>query len=185
MSRLGALILSGGASSRMGLDKGQLDWSGQRAVDRVAELARAAGAGLVMTVGPTDYGLAFVVDDPPMAGPVGGVLAGAGALRRASFDRALVLAVDAPTLLLDDLAPLLRAEPPGAAFEGFPLPLIVDLAALPAEAEAGWSLRRLVERAGLARPTCPAASQARLRGANTLEERDALLAALNPSAPEA
>lgn len=135
-------------------------------------------------MGATDYGLPFVVDDPPLAGPVGGVLFGAAALRQASFDRALVLAVDAPTLRLEDLQPLLRAPGPGAAFDGFPLPLIVDLDALPADAMAGWPLRRLVERAGLARLICPAASQVRLRGANTPAERDALLAELSLAADQ-
>jgi molybdopterin-guanine dinucleotide biosynthesis protein A len=51
------------------------------------------------------------------------------------------------------------------------------LAALPADARACWPLRRLVERAGLASISPLAGSQARLRGANTLEERDALLCA--------
>ena len=177
-SSLGALILSGGASSRMGLDKGAQDWNGRRAVDRVADLARAAGAMAVLTVGPTDYGLPFVVDDPPLGGPVGGVLAGAETLRRLGVSRALVLAVDAPTLRLGDLALLLEAPPPGAGFEGYPLPMAVDLDALPADARADWPIRRLVEAAGLAAPPCPPSVRDRLRGANTPAERDALLAAL-------
>jgi molybdopterin-guanine dinucleotide biosynthesis protein A len=174
--RLGALILSGGGSVRMGEDKGGADWLGLRAVDRVASLARAAGADAVITVGAIDYGLRHVVEDPPMSGPVGGILAGAAAL--GGYDRALVLAVDAPTLLPQDLHPLLQQPGAGAAFEGLHLPMVLRLAAIPADAQAGWPLARLAERAGLVRLPCSGAARARLRGANTPAERDALLEAL-------
>lgn len=173
--RLGAMILSGGASARMGQDKGALDWLGRRAVDRVADLAAAAGAQAVVTVGASDYGLPRVVDEPPLGGPVGGVLAGAQALRQAGCDRALVLAVDAPTLTLDDLRPLLEHGGPGAAFEDQHFPLVIDLAALPADAQAGWPMARLAERAAIARLPCPQEALARVRGANTPQERQALL----------
>jgi molybdopterin-guanine dinucleotide biosynthesis protein A len=165
----GAIILTGGASRRMGADKAALDWGGQRAVDRVAALAMAAGAVRVLTAG-RDHGLEHVDDPAPGAGPVGGVLAGARALAAHGVGRALVLAVDAPTVTAEDLAPLLAAAEPGAAYEGLPVPMAVSLAALPADADAGWPLRRLVERAGLAVLPCDEALRARLQGANTPEE---------------
>ncbi|OYW99702.1 MAG: molybdopterin-guanine dinucleotide biosynthesis protein A, partial [Caulobacter vibrioides] len=108
-------------------------------------------------------------DDTAGAGPVGGVLAGARALGTA---RLLVLAVDAPTITLEDLAPLLAM---GGCYEGLPVPMVLDAAALPADAEAGWPLRRLAERAGLQALPVPDGALLRLRGANTPEERDALL----------
>jgi len=169
----GAIILTGGASRRMGADKAALDWDGQRSVDRVAALARAAGAVRVLTAG-RDHGLEHVDDPAPGAGPVGGVLAGARALAAYGLGRALVLAVDAPTVTVEDLQPLLAAAAPGAVYEGLPVPMALALAALPAEAEAGWPLRRLVERAGLAVLACDETVRARLRGANTPEERDRL-----------
>lgn len=174
MIPFGVLILTGGGSRRMGRDKAALDWDGVRAVDRLAALARDLGAEQVLTVG-ADHGLPFIPDPEPGAGPVGGVLAGAAALRATGLMRALVLAVDAPTLTARDLAPLLAADAPGAAFEGLPLPMVLELAALPHDAEAGWPLRRLVERAGLAVVTRPAEAEARLRGANTPEEMAELL----------
>ena len=176
--RLGAMILSGGGSTRMGQDKAGLDWLGVRAIDRVAALARAAGAEIVVEIGVADHGLPRISEDPPGSGPVGGVMAGARALLGAGCDRAVVLAVDAPTLTPEDLAPLLAAPSPGAAFEGLHLPLVVDLAALPAEAEAGGALARLVARSGVGRRPCPAEAQVRLRGANTPAERAVLLAEL-------
>lgn len=168
MTSLGAIILCGGASRRMGRDKAALDWDGRRAVDLVADLARAVGAQALVTAG-ADLGLPWVADDAAGAGPVGGVLAGARALGTA---RLLVLAVDAPTIMPSDLAPLLAT---GGCYEGLPVPMVLDAAALPADAEAGWPLRRLVERAGLRALPVPDGTLPRLRGANTPEERDALL----------
>jgi molybdopterin-guanine dinucleotide biosynthesis protein A len=174
MTPFGALILTGGGSRRMGRDKADLDWGGARAVDRVADLARAVGARDVLTVG-TDLGLPWVPDPEPGAGPVGGVLAGVAALRRLGLERALILAVDAPTLTAEDLAPLLAAQAPGAAYQGLPLPMVLALSAVPEDAVAGWPLRRLVERAGLVVVDLPVEAEARLRGANTPEERARLL----------
>ena len=174
MTPFGALILTGGGSRRMGRDKAALHWDGVRAVDCVADVARAVGARDVLTVG-ADLGLPWVPDPEPGAGPVGGVLAGVEALRALGLERALILAVDAPTLTVKDLAPLLSAEAPGAAYAGLPLPMALAFSALPDDAVAGWPLRRLVERAGLLTLALPAESEARLRGANTPEERAALL----------
>lgn len=174
MIPFGVLILTGGRSRRMGRDKAALDWGGVRAVDRLAALAQALGATSLLTVG-TDLGLPWIADPQPGAGPVGGVLAGAAALQALGLERALILAVDAPTVTVADLAPLLAAEAPGAAFEGLPLPMAITLSALPFDAAPGWPLRRLVERAGLAVIALPAGAEARLRGANTPQERAGLL----------
>jgi molybdopterin-guanine dinucleotide biosynthesis protein A len=174
MTGMGALILTGGASSRMGEDKAALNWGGRRAVDRVRDLAEAVGARPVFTVGAIDLGLPNLMD-ATRAGPVGGVLRGAGALIEAGSDIALVLAVDAPTLRPEDLTPLLAAPAPGAVYDGLFLPMLLRLAALPPDAQAGWPMARLVERGGLARLPCPPEAHARLRGANTPEERAALL----------
>lgn len=172
MTSLGAIILCGGGSRRMGRDKALLDWDGRRAVDRVADLARAAGAAGLVTAG-ADLGLPWVPDDEAGAGPVGGVLAGARALGTA---RLLVLAVDAPTVTLEDLAPLLAS---GGFYAGLPVPMVVEAAALPGDAEAGWPLRRFVERAGLKSLPVPEGALARLRGANTPEEFRALSSAVD------
>lgn len=158
----------------MGVDKAALDWGCRRAVDRVADLARAVGAVEVMTAGG-DYGLPFVQDIEPRAGPVGGVLAALPILRAARTTRALFLAVDAPTLRPADLAPLLAAAAPGATFVGFPLPALLDIDAIPIDAEADWPLRRLIERSGAGVLPCDEALARRLRGANTAAERITLL----------
>jgi molybdopterin-guanine dinucleotide biosynthesis protein A len=174
--RLGVVILTGGASRRMGTDKAAQDWGGRRAVDRVADLARAMGAARVVSAGDGDYGLERAPDPAPLSGPVAGVLAGVAALGD-TVDRVLVLAVDAPTLTAADLAPLLNAPAPGATYEGLPLPMVVARGALPPEAETDWPLRRLAERAGLSTLAVSVEAATRIRGANTPEERAALLRA--------
>ena len=173
-ARFGAVILAGGASSRMGADKALLDWDGARAVDLVVGLARAAGAAATLVAGG-DLGWPFVDDGG--AGPVGGLLAGVRRLAGNGLTRAVVLAVDAPTLSIADIAPLIAAPPPGAAYQGFPLPLAIAMAALPGEAEAAWPLERLIERAGLSRLLAPENARARLKGANTPAEKAELLKA--------
>jgi molybdopterin-guanine dinucleotide biosynthesis protein A len=175
---LGSIILAGGSASRMGADKGALVWLGQRAIDRVAALARMAGAEALVTVGSADYGLPRVVEDPPLGGPVAGVLAGVAALRAQGCDRALVLAVDAPTIRLDDIGLLLAQGGAGAAFDGLHLPMVLAFTATPPDAEADWPMARLADRSGLARLMCDSQARARLRGANTPEERAVLMAEL-------
>jgi molybdopterin-guanine dinucleotide biosynthesis protein A len=172
--KIGGLILAGGASRRMGQDKAVLDWAGRRAIDRIYELAASACNGAVLVAG-RDYGLPFISDPEPLAGPAAGVIAGADALRSQGCTAVLVLPVDAPTLRLADIAPLVAATAPGAAYEGLPLPMVLDIAALPAAVQAGWSLRRLVAAVGLAVLPCSDAAWRRARGANDFSERAALL----------
>jgi molybdopterin-guanine dinucleotide biosynthesis protein A len=175
---LGAIILTGGASSRMGADKADLDWNGRRAVDRLSGLARDLGTVAVVTAGARAYGLPFAAEEPPGGGPAAGVMAAAALLRGQGCERALVLAVDAPTITPADLAPLLDAPSPGACFEGLNLPLVVELSALAPDDAHGWSMVKLIEAVGLVRLECPAPALARLHGANTPSERAELLAAL-------
>jgi len=172
LSGLAAIILAGGRSKRMGRDKAAIRWAGQSAVERLAGLARSAGAQQVVVSGG-DYGLPFVRDPTPFGGPVGGLLAAAALLPDAR--RLLVLAVDAPTLSLDDLAPLLDAPAPGAAYLGSPLPMVVARAAVSSGLGCGAPLRRFVELAGLRELQPPAGARLRLRGANTPEELSDLI----------
>ena len=172
---LGAIILTGGASTRMGADKAELLWFGRRAIDWVADLAHLCRAERVLTVGARSYGIDHVPDEETHGGPVGGVLTGVRALRPLGCQRVLILAVDAPMVVAGDLEPLLAATGPGAAYDGLHLPMVLELSALPTAALAGWPLARLIEQAGLTRLTCPPTSFRRLRGANTPQERDDLI----------
>jgi molybdopterin-guanine dinucleotide biosynthesis protein A len=170
---LGAIILTGGASRRMGTDKAAQLWDGRRAVDLVAE---SAGDG--------EFGLPRAPDPAPLSGPVAGVLAGI-ALLRGQVERVLVLAVDAPTIKPEDLAPLLAAGGVGAAFDDQPLPMVLDISAVPQDVQDDWPLRRFVARAGLIQMPLDLELLPRLRGANTPQERDRLAGeADGPKAPK-
>ncbi|HEX5377541.1 MAG TPA: NTP transferase domain-containing protein, partial [Phenylobacterium sp.] len=89
---LGAIVLTGGASSRMGVDKASQLWGGRRAVDLVADLARNAGATRIVTAGDGEFGLPHAPDPRPQSGPVAGVMAGLRWMG-SGVDRVLILAV--------------------------------------------------------------------------------------------
>lgn len=156
----------------MGSDKASLSWRGRRAIDWVADLAASVGAARVLVSGG-DYGLPFVADASPLGGPTGGVLAAAEVMRREGLSAMLVLAVDAPTILPEDLAALL-GEPQGAYYEGFPVPFLAPIERTPWDAPAGLPLGKLVASMGLKALSPADALTLRLRGANTPSEKAAL-----------
>ena len=163
----------------MGADKAHLDWDGVSAIDRLVALSHDLGIRMVLTAG-ADHGLPAVLDANPGEGPCGGILAAAQRLLAEGCARALILAVDAPTVIAADIRPLLEAGDPGAAYEGLPLPMVIELAAVPGATEAQWPLKRLVQIAGLAVLPCGDQARPRLKGANTPEERLRLLTGLSP-----
>lgn len=104
------LLLTGGASRRMGSDKALLEVDGQRFVDRTAA-ALCAVADPVLEVGPGRSALPAVREDPPGSGPLAAVVTGAAALRGAGHaGPVIVLAVDMPSVTVG-LLRLLAARP--------------------------------------------------------------------------
>lgn len=92
------VVLTGGASRRMGRDKALVEVGGRALAVRVAQALRDAGADQVFAVGGaldalSDLGLDAVPDDHPGEGPVGGLLT---ALSHASSPVVAVLACDLP-----------------------------------------------------------------------------------------
>lgn len=95
------LLLTGGASRRMGRDKAELVIAGERLADRSARVL-AAVCDPVLEVGPGRSALDGVVDDESAAGaaragPLAALVTGAAALRARGYEGAVVLlAVDLP-----------------------------------------------------------------------------------------
>lgn len=157
MRGVAGLLLTGGASSRMGRDKAGLVVDGERLADRGARVL-AEVAGPVLEIGPGRSPLEAVLEDPPGAGPLVAVAAGRRALlERGHSGPALVLAVDMaavePPLLRflaafpggGSVVPFVggRAQPLCARYSSAALEVCGRLAA------AGErSMRTLISRAG-------------------------------------
>jgi molybdenum cofactor guanylyltransferase len=148
------LLLTGGASRRMGTDKALLEVGGQRLVDRAAT-ALGAVADPVLEVGPGWSGLPAVREDPPGSGPLAAVATGVAALRAAGHHGpVIVLAVDMPRVSVALLRRLAERAGPATAVpraDGHPQVLCARygpeaLAAVDRLLAAGGrSLRKLVE----------------------------------------
>lgn len=91
-----ALLLTGGASRRLGVDKATLLVEGERLVDRLARLLLAT-CDPVLEVGPGHGVLPVVREDPVGNGPLAAMAAGATALASGGHGGpVIVLAVDLP-----------------------------------------------------------------------------------------
>jgi molybdopterin-guanine dinucleotide biosynthesis protein A len=151
---IGGLLLTGGASRRMGRDKALIEVDGQRLVDRAAAVLQAVADPLV-EVGPGWSALPAVREDPPGTGPLAALAAGAAALRAAGHDGpVLVLAVDMPRVGVELLRFLAGRTGPATAVPragGHPQPMCArygpDVLAAVDErlAAGGRSLRDLLE----------------------------------------
>lgn len=121
----GVLILAGGASSRMGVDKASLPYGAQTLLEHMRAVAGRAGAGPVLVGGGPRSDL---TDPVAGAGPV----AGLWALARTVPDtdppsRWVVIPVDMPLLEGDLLRRLATAGPRPAFYAGHPLPLALTM----------------------------------------------------------
>jgi molybdopterin-guanine dinucleotide biosynthesis protein A len=150
------LLLTGGASRRLGRDKATVVVGGERLVDRAARLL-AGVARPVIEVGPGRSRLPWVLEDDPGSGPLAAVAAGASLLQRGGHrGPALVLAVDLP-LVTEGLLALLAGHPSTGCVvpvdgAGYPQPLCARYSAAALSAASGLSAagftspRALLER---------------------------------------
>lgn len=107
---LRAIVLAGGASRRLGVDKAEQHVGGRRLLD--IALAAVSDADAVVVVGPpraVPRKVGIVSEDPPGSGPVAGIAAGLRALPDGPADVA-VLAVDLPWITPATVAALAAAR---------------------------------------------------------------------------
>lgn len=121
-----AILLTGGASSRLGHDKTQLVVDGTTLAQRTALLLRRVVESAV-EVGPGVSGLPVTVENPPRQGPLAAIAAGVNFLRELGFPgSALVIASDLPRLSEELLRFLVDFEALGSivpVMDGQPQPL--------------------------------------------------------------
>lgn len=127
MSRLAAVVLAAGASTRMGRPKPLLEWRGRPFVWHVVEQARAAGAEPVIVVEGAValphaqlVGATVVRNEAWADGPLGSLQVGMRAVLEAGWSGpVLVLTVDRPHLRAETLHALARAveEDPTAVWQ--------------------------------------------------------------------
>ncbi len=110
------VVLTGGASRRMGRTKALIEFDGVPMADRVSAALRAAGCVSVVAYGgsPVDLeslDMAVLPDQYPGTGPLGGVLGVLELFARSEprIDAVFVVACDLPALRADDLAGLVDA----------------------------------------------------------------------------
>jgi molybdopterin-guanine dinucleotide biosynthesis protein A len=111
---IAGLLLTGGASSRMGVDKADLRRDGRRLADRGAAVISEV-CDPAIEVGAGASGLDAVLEPDPGSGPLAALAAGAAALRERGHSGALlVLAVDLPFVEVPLLRLLAGHEPTAA-----------------------------------------------------------------------
>jgi molybdopterin-guanine dinucleotide biosynthesis protein A len=98
MMPLTGIVLAGGKSSRMGTDKGLLNYKGKRLVEYSIDLLRGYCNDLIISTNNPEYshfGIPTVADEFSEKGPAVGIFS---ALKKSSTDWNLVLACDMPFL---------------------------------------------------------------------------------------
>lgn len=104
--RVSAIILAGGRSSRMGRNKAELIWNGEKLIEHQVHKLRSLGIEDIIISGypvPVE-GTRFAADKYPLKGPLGGVHAG---LLAAANPHCLVMSVDTPLLPEETLSALI------------------------------------------------------------------------------
>jgi molybdopterin-guanine dinucleotide biosynthesis protein A len=190
------LVLAGGKSRRMGVDKGRLMLNGETLAHRAYELVAAVCGSAFVSVNESQTAetpyrdLPLIVDEAADRGPAGGLLAAWRSQPGAAW---LVVAVDMPRVdrtLLDQLAESRNPAAVATAFRGpgglvEPLCTIWEPAAralVQAEIEKGTgSLRRVLEKAGASILTL--GEQYKLESLNTRRQLDALSGTSGSSLP--
>ena len=95
LSQTSLVILSGGKSLRMGMNKAHLNWHDIRFIDVLVEKGRALGFGEIILSGFNEniHGCRCIPDLYPARGPLGGIYS---SLRASAYKNAFVVPVDCP-----------------------------------------------------------------------------------------
>ncbi len=100
---ISGIVLAGGKSRRMGCDKRNLDWDGERLLDSICWLMGELFSEVIMVTAVPDYNIQglpvrLVTDEIPGCGSIGGLYTG---LLHAENHQCFVVACDMPYLKKD------------------------------------------------------------------------------------
>jgi molybdenum cofactor guanylyltransferase len=175
--KVAGLLLTGGASQRMGFDKALMLVDGAPNAARLAIALRTAAAP-TCEVGPGVSGLPAIQETPRGAGPLVAICAGARHLRSLGHDGPVeVLACDLPFMTSEVISELCAWPARGSVVPvvaGHPQPLCArwsqtDLLAGETLVRAGQrSMKALLARPGITFPTEGEWAEARKAGVNIL-----------------
>lgn len=101
------VVMAGGKSSRMGSDKGLVEFGGKPLVQyAIDSLKSVCDNVLISTHNPvySQFGLPLIADEIPDCGPIGGIYS---ALKASTTDQILVLACDMPFVTSETLLKLI------------------------------------------------------------------------------
>lgn len=111
MNQLAAVVLTGGASRRMGRDKAAIRWGGQTLTQRIVQTVGSRCAPVIVVRAPSqdiaDVDAVIIADREPGQGPLVALGQGLRAAARVGARRAFVCAVDMPLVraaLIEELA---------------------------------------------------------------------------------
>ncbi|MFJ6098970.1 MULTISPECIES: molybdenum cofactor guanylyltransferase [Williamsia] len=127
--RVGAVVLAGGASKRMGSDKAALEWNGESMLGRITRIVgercdpvlvlapegspayqglRAGHDGVDGTADSSSADVTWVTGEAEGAGPLGGLATGLAAAAERGRDIVFVCATDMPLVTAEMVDELLR-----------------------------------------------------------------------------
>lgn len=105
-----AIIMAGGKSSRMGTDKGLMEFNGKHLVRIAIEKALPFCSGLKISTQNEEYkqfGFPLLPDEFPELGPIGGIFT---ALKNTSTSTILVIACDMPLISAQTIQTLIENQ---------------------------------------------------------------------------
>ena len=108
---IGAIILAGGLSSRMGTEKGLVRLNGKPMILAVIEAAKKISADIILVANKAEYnqfGYPVFKDDFQEKGPLGGIYTG---LKNSAHDYNLVLSCDIPFISTEVLKRISDYDP--------------------------------------------------------------------------
>lgn len=188
---IGAAILAGGKSSRMGSDKAHLPYGKGRLIDHMVRLLGELGCSPIVVSGHAE-GYRSIEDQLPHAGPVGGIHAVTQMIIKEDWPRAwLFVPVDMPLLtpeLLNRLSSCACTyDHDGACFDNRPLPLFlrlhdhvfatIDQAAAKIAAGEKMAVHQLLAQLEICNHVCSEDEIKQLANANTPEDWERITAA--------